>query len=162
MTQPAEHERWMREAIAEARLGGAAGNIPVGSVVVRDGAVVARGHNEALSAHDPTAHAETVAIRRAGAALGAPVLAGCTVYTTLEPCPMCAAACALARVERVVIGALVARSGAVRSRLRLLDDMVTIVRPALPGPIEVVAEVLREECLAVLPPDLRAAIEAGR
>lgn len=158
-TDPAGHEALMREAIAEAKAGGAAGNLPVGSLVVRDGRIVARGHNEVLSGADATAHAETVAIRKAGAALGTPLLTGCTLYTTLEPCPMCAAALGWARVDRVVIGAFFARSGGVRSRLRLLDLMAAIVRPPLPKPIEVVAEVLREECLALLPPEYRA--EAG-
>ena len=78
-----DHQAFMREAMAEAKLAAAKGNVAVGSIVVRDGRVVARGHNEVVSGHDPTAHAEIVALRRAGAALGTPVLAGCTLYTTL-------------------------------------------------------------------------------
>ena len=141
------HEVWMREAIAEARAGGALGNIPVGALVVREGRIVARGHNEAVSGCDPTAHAETVVIRRAAGALGSPELRGCTVYTTLEPCVMCAGALVYARVERVVIGALVPRTGGVRSRARILDLLGPVIHP-----VEVVAEVLPGECLALLPP----------
>lgn len=140
----------MREAMAEARLAASEGNVAVGSIVVRDGRIVARGHNEVVSGHDPTAHAEIVALRRAGAALGTPVLSGCTLYTTLEPCPMCAAALSWARIERVVIGALFRRTGGVRSVARILDLMGPVVHR-----VEVVAEVLPEECLALLPPDYR-------
>lgn len=140
----------MRAAIAEARAGAAKGNLPVGSVVVRGGQIVARGHNEVVSGSDPTAHAEVVVLRRAGAALGTPLLTGCALYTTLEPCPMCAAALSWARIERVVIGALFPRSGGVRSRARILDLMGPIVHP-----VEVEAEVLPAECLGLLPPDYR-------
>jgi tRNA(adenine34) deaminase len=145
------HEAFMREAMAEARAAAAAGNLAVGSVVVRDGAVVGRGHNEVISASDPTAHAEMVALRRAGAALATPALSGCTLYTTLEPCPMCAAALSWARLERVVIGALFPPTGGVRSRARILDLMGSIIHP-----VEVVAEVLPRECLALLPPEYRS------
>ena len=147
---PGDHETFMRLAIEEARRGGAQGNVPVGSVVVRDGQVVARGHNEVISGSDPTAHAEMVALRCAGGALGTPVLSGCTLYTTLEPCPMCAAALSWARIERVVIGALFPRTGGVLSRARILDLMGPLVHP-----VEVVAEVLPEECMNLLPPDYR-------
>ena len=145
-----DHQAFMREAMAEAKLAAAKGNVAVGSIVVRDGRVVARGHNEVVSGHDPTAHAEIVALRRAGAALGTPVLAGCTLYTTLEPCPMCAAALSWARIDRVVIGALFPRTGGVRSLVRILDLMGPVVHR-----VEVVAEVLPEECLALLPPEYR-------
>lgn len=140
----------MRAAIVEARAGAAQGNLPVGSVVVKDKEIVARGHNEVDSGTDPTAHAEMLALRRAGAALRTPVLSGCTLYTTLEPCPMCAAALAWARIDGVVIGALFARSGGVRSRARTLDLMAPIVHP-----VAVVAEVLPEECINLLPADYR-------
>ncbi|MBI2461237.1 MAG: nucleoside deaminase [Candidatus Rokubacteria bacterium] len=146
----AQHEGFLRAAIAEAQAGAAEGNFPVGSVVVRDGAIVARGHNEVVTASDPTAHAEMVALRRAGAALGTPLLAGCTLYTTLEPCPMCAAALSWARIDRLVIGALFPPTGGVRSQARVLELMAPLVHP-----VEVVAEVLAEECLALLPPEAR-------
>lgn len=140
----------MREAMAEGRLAASKGNVPVGSVVVREGRIVARGHNEVVSGGDPTAHAEIVALRRAGAALGTPALSGCTLYTTLEPCPMCAAALVWARVDRVVIGALFPRTGGVRSLARILDLLGPVIHR-----VEVVAEVLPQECLALLPPDYR-------
>ncbi|MFQ5572516.1 MAG: nucleoside deaminase [Rhodothermales bacterium] len=145
-----EHEVFMWEALAEARAGAAEGNLPVGSVVVRDGQIVARGHNEVVSGSDPTAHAEVVALRHAGAALRTPQLSGCTLYTTLEPCPMCAAALAWARIERVVIGSLFPRSGGVRSRAQILDVMAPIVHH-----VEVVAGVLAEECIGLIPRDYR-------
>ena len=145
-----DHQAFMREAMVEATAAAAKGNVAVGSIVVRDGRVVARGHNEVVSGHDPTAHAEIVALRRAGAALGTPVLAGCTLYTTLEPCPMCAAALSWARIDRVVIGALFPRTGGVRSLARILDLMGPVVHR-----VEVVAEVLPEECLGLLPPEYR-------
>lgn len=147
---PRGHETFMRLAVAEAKIGGAEGNFPVGSVVVRDGQVVARGHNEVTSTFDPTAHAEVVALRRAGAVLGTPLLSGCTLYTTLEPCPMCAAALSWAAIDRVVIGALFPRTGGVRSQARILDLMGPILHP-----VEVVTEVLPEECTSLLPPDSR-------
>lgn len=153
-TGASEHERFMREAMAEARAGAAKGNLAVGSVVVRGAEIVARGHNEVMSRPDPTAHAETVALQHAARALGTPVISGCTLYTTLEPCMMCAAALAWARVDRVVIGSLFPRTGGVRSRARILDLMASIVHP-----VDVVAEVLPAECLALLPPDYR---EAGQ
>ena len=145
-----EHEGFMREAIAEARAGAGEGNLAVGSVIVRGGEILARGHNEVISGSDPTAHAEVMAVRHAARTLKTPLLSGATLYTTLEPCPMCAAALAWARVDRVVIGALFPRSGGVRSRARILDLMGPIVHQ-----VAVVAEVLPAECLALLPPDYR-------
>ena len=138
----------MMEAIAAAKAGAAMGNFPVGSVVAREGTVLARGHNEVISGNDPTAHAEIVAIRRAAAVLRNPDLSGCTLYTTLEPCPMCAAALAWARLDRVVIGALFPPRGGVHSKARILDLMAPLVHS-----VEVVAEVLPTECLSLLPPD---------
>ncbi|MGH7278381.1 MAG: nucleoside deaminase [Candidatus Rokuibacteriota bacterium] len=150
MAEPGGHERWMREALAEAAAGAGKGNLPVGSVVIRDGRPVARGHNEVVSGCDPTAHAEIVAIRRAAAALGTPLLTGCVLYTSLEPCPMCAAALVWARVERVVIGAFFPRTGGVRSRARILDLLGPIIHT-----VQVDGEVLPAECLAMLPADYR-------
>ena len=95
----------MREALAEARLAADAGEVPVGAVVVRDGQVIGRGRNGPIGAHDPTAHAEIVALRQAAAALGNYRLDGCTLYVTLEPCAMCTGALLHGRVGRVVFGA---------------------------------------------------------
>lgn len=140
----------MRQALEEAKAGAAQGNIAVGSVIVRDDRLVARGHNEVVSGCDPTAHAEIAAIRNGARALGSPLLTGTTLYTTLEPCPMCAAALVWARIERVVIGALFPRTGGVRSRMRVLDVLGPVIHR-----VDVVAEVLPAECLALLPPDYR-------
>ncbi len=98
--------KWMKEAVSEAAVGVAAGHGgPFGAVVVKDGAIVGRGHNEVLHRNDPTAHAEVQAIREACAFLGSPDLAGCTLYATCEPCPMCLAAIHWARLDRLVYAA---------------------------------------------------------
>jgi tRNA(adenine34) deaminase len=95
----------MEVALAEARAACDAGEVPVGAVVVRRGAVIARASNRTVRDQDPTAHAETLALRAASAVVGSWRLAGCTLYVTLEPCAMCAGALVLARVDRVVFGA---------------------------------------------------------
>ena len=100
----AEHNQFMALAIEEARAGMRAGDRPFGSVVVRDGKVVGRGHNQVVSALDPTAHAETQAIRNAAAALKASKLDGCIMYTSCEPCPMCFGATLYAGIGTLVIG----------------------------------------------------------
>jgi tRNA(adenine34) deaminase len=100
-----EHQRWMAEALAEAVLAAAEGEVPVGSIVVRDGQIIARGRNRREIDQDPTAHAELLAMRQAAAALGSWRLSGCSVYVTLEPCAMCAGAMVLGRVERCIYGA---------------------------------------------------------
>jgi tRNA(adenine34) deaminase len=105
-------------ALDEARRAAALGEVPVGAVVVRDGAVVATGHNRPRAAHDPTAHAEIVAIRAAAAALGDERLVACDLYVTLEPCTMCAAAISFARIRRLYYGASDPKGGAVESGVR--------------------------------------------
>ena len=100
-----EHERFMRIALEEAGKAKSAGNMGVGSIVVRDGSVVARGFNTTTSTLDPTAHAETEALRAAGPALGTTDLSGCTLYTTFQPCPMCCGAIILSGISGLVIGA---------------------------------------------------------
>ena len=101
---PEDHDGFMRLAIDEAAKGGAEGNLAVGSVIVRDGAVVARGRNLVGATHDPTAHAETVALREAGPALAQDDLTGCTLYTTFEPCPMCCGALMVSGISTLVMG----------------------------------------------------------
>jgi tRNA(adenine34) deaminase len=113
-------DAWMAEALAEARAAAAAGEVPVGAVVVRDGGVLARASNRTLRDQDPTAHAEAIAIRDAAAALGSWRLEGCTLYVTLEPCAMCAGAIVLARLERVVFGAWDEKAGMAGSVTDLL------------------------------------------
>lgn len=100
-----EHTSFMSRALDEARAAVAEGNLAVGSVIVRGGQVIGRGHNLVRTSGDPTAHAETVAIRDACRALGTPELSGSTCYTTMEPCPMCCWAIVVAGIERVVLGA---------------------------------------------------------
>ncbi len=95
----------MAAALDEARAAAMAGEVPVGAVVVRDGAIIARAANRTVRDQDPTAHAESIAVREAARAIGSWRLAGCTLYVTLEPCAMCAGALVLARVDRVVFGA---------------------------------------------------------
>lgn len=136
----------MRLAIAEARIAGAAGEVPVGAVLVGpDGAVVAQGRNERETRQDPTGHAELLAIRRAAEALGDRVLSGCALVVTLEPCVMCAGAILAARVPRVVFGAWDEKAGAAGSVYDLLRD------GRLPHAVpEVVGGVLAEECAQLL------------
>jgi len=112
----------MRRAIELAERAGDAGEVPVGSVVVCDGEVVAEGLNRRESWQDPSAHAELIAMRRASDALGTWRLEECSVYVTLEPCPMCAGALVNARVSELVFGARDPKAGAVRSLYELLDD----------------------------------------
>ena len=109
----------MRLALAEARAAGEAGEVPVGAVVTREGAVVATGRNSMRAARDPTAHAEIVALRGAAAALGTERLDGCDLWVTLEPCAMCAGAMALARVSRLYFAAPDPKGGAVDHGPRL-------------------------------------------
>lgn len=112
----------MREALLLAGKAAAAGEVPVGAVVVKDGAVVGRGHNQPVASHDPTAHAEVIALRDAAGKLGNYRLAGCDLYVTLEPCAMCAGAIMHARIARVVYGAADPKSGACGSVVNLFAD----------------------------------------
>jgi tRNA(adenine34) deaminase len=131
----------MVAALDVARLALAAGEVPIGAVVLDpSGAVIASAHNEREALHDPTAHAEVVALRRAGAALGAWQLSGCTLVVTIEPCTMCAGALVLARVARLVFGAWDPKAGAVGSLWDVVRDRRLNHRP------EVVAGVRESEC----------------
>jgi tRNA(adenine34) deaminase len=121
-------------ALAEARTALLAGEVPIGAVVVTPmGAVIATAHNERALDHDPTAHAEVVALRRAGAAMGSWNLDGCTLAVTLEPCTMCAGAIVLARVSRLVFGAWDAKAGAVGSLWDVVRDRRLNHRPSVSG-----------------------------
>jgi tRNA(adenine34) deaminase len=119
---PSDDEKFMREALSLAREAAASGEVPVGAVVVKDGAVVGRGYNRPVSKNDPTAHAEIVALREAGAATGNYRLAGCTLYVTIEPCAMCAGAIMHARIGRLVYGAADPKAGACGSVVNLFAD----------------------------------------
>ena len=141
----AEDVEAVRRALDEARAAAAAGEVPIGAVVVAaDGAVIGTGRNEREATHDPTAHAEVVAIREAAAHLGTWRLDGATLAVTLEPCPMCAGAAWLSRVDRVVFGAWNEEYGAAGSLWDVLRDGRLNHRP------EVVAGVLADECAALL------------
>lgn len=134
----------MRAALEEAEHALALGEVPVGAVIVRDGEIIARAHNERETGGDPTAHAEVLAIRRAAAALGSRRLAGCHLYVTLEPCPMCAGAIAMARLGEVVFGAYDPRAGCCGSLYALTEDAAFgAVIPSSGG-------LLEDECRAVL------------
>ena len=120
---PSNDETFLRTALEQAQLAADAGEVPVGAVIVGpDGDVLARGQNRVLRDSDPTAHAEMVALRAAGRALGNYRLEGCTLYVTLEPCAMCAGALTLARVDRLVFAVADDRVGAVVSAFRVADD----------------------------------------
>ncbi len=111
----------MREALAEARLAGEAGEVPIGAVVMREGSVVARGQNRVLRNLDPTAHAEIVALREAASSVGNYRLIGCSLYVTLEPCAMCAGAMIHARLDRLVFAASDPKAGAAGSVLGVVN-----------------------------------------
>lgn len=139
-----EHERFMSEALEQARAARDSGEVPIGAVLVVDGVVIARGFNHPITAIDPTAHAEVVAIRAGAAALGNYRLTGATLYVTIEPCLMCVGACVHARIGTVVYGAPEPRTGALESTVRAAE---------LPGHnhrVQVVGGVLADECRALM------------
>lgn len=124
---------WMRLALDDARSAAAAGEVPVGAVVVKDGAVVGRGANAPRTTHDPTAHAEIVAIRDAARTLGNDRLEGCDLFVTLEPCAMCAGAIAHARIARLYYGASDPKGGAVEHGPRFFTQPTCHHRPEVYG-----------------------------
>ncbi|MCJ7745053.1 MAG: tRNA adenosine(34) deaminase TadA [Actinobacteria bacterium] len=130
----------MQIALEEAELALEAGEIPVGAVLTKDGEIIARGHNRRVETGDPTAHAEVLVLQMAGKRTGDWRLEGATLYVTLEPCPMCAGAIALARIERVVFGASEPRAGAGGSAYNILED------GRLGHRVQVIAGVMEEEC----------------
>src|SRR5262245_7409125 len=147
--EPRAHNRstdtdFMRLALAEAEAAAADGDVPVGAVVVREGAVLGRGRNRREVDHDPTAHAEVVALREAARASGSWRLDGATMYVTLEPCPMCAGALVNARIARLVYGADDPKAGAARTLYAVCSDT------RLNHRLEVVSGVLAEESASEL------------
>jgi tRNA(adenine34) deaminase len=135
---------WMELALEQAALAAAAGEVPVGALVIKDGEVLGRGHNRNLLDDDPTAHAEIVALRQAAARLGNHRLTGCTMVATIEPCAMCAGALIHARIARLVYGASDPKAGAAGSVLQVINH------PGLNHRMEVTAGVLAERCSALL------------
>jgi tRNA(adenine34) deaminase len=150
---------FMQLALEQARLAWDQGEVPVGAVVVKDGMVIATGFNQPIGRHDPTAHAEIMALRAAAAALGNYRLPGCTLYVTLEPCMMCCGAMLHARLDRVVFGAPDPKTGAGGSVLNLFEQ------PQLNHQTEIAGGVLADECGAMLREffaERRAAAQAAR
>jgi len=135
---------FMRQALAQARMAARRGEVPVGAVIVRDGKVVARARNEIVARRDPTAHAELLAIRLAAKRLKNERLTGCVLYTTLEPCAMCAGAMVLARIDRVVYGARDPKAGAAGSVMDILRNKKLNHRCFVDGPV------MPQECGAIL------------
>ena len=146
---PLVHDDFMGQALAQARLALAAGEVPIGAVVVAAGQVIGEGFNQPIVARDPTAHAEIVAMRRAGTTTGNYRLSGAALYVTLEPCVMCVGAAFNARIERIVYGADEPKFGAVRSVMRAEDLRLN-------HRFEVVAGVREEECRALMVEFFRA------
>jgi tRNA(adenine34) deaminase len=136
--------QYMDLALAEAAKAEAAGEVPVGAIVVFEEKVVARGFNQPISAHDATAHAEIIALREAGRALGNYRLSGVTMYCTVEPCMMCAGAMIHARIARLVFGTPDPKAGAAGSIYNVLTD------PRLNHRVDVVTGVREDECAALL------------
>jgi tRNA(adenine34) deaminase len=138
------HEEFMQVAIAEALRGAAAGEVPVGAVVVMGGEIVAAAHNEPIGQSDPTAHAEVLALREAGRKTGNYRLPGAALYVTVEPCVMCCGAALAARVAEVIFGAPDPKAGAAVSLFRVLDDS------RLSHAVRVTGGVRGAECAALL------------
>jgi tRNA(Arg) A34 adenosine deaminase TadA len=136
--------RWMRYALNRARQAGERGEVPVGAIVVVGGGLVSEGFNSPIASHDPTAHAEIVALRRAAAELRNYRLTGATLYVTIEPCLMCVGAMVHARIDRLVYGAPEPKAGAIESAMRALDH------PTLNHRFEVTGGVLADESRAVM------------
>ena len=134
-----QDEKMMREALAEARAAAAQGEIPIGAVIAWKGRIIGRGHNMTEQLHDTTAHAEMIAVTAASQAMGGKYLTDCTLYVTVEPCPMCAGALAWAQIGRIVYGAPDQRRG------------FSLFSPSLLHPrTEVRGGVLQEECAALM------------
>lgn len=144
MRREQEDQDWMLEAIAEARKAEAIGEVPIGAVIVHDRQIIGRGHNLRETTHDPTAHAEMVAIRHACEAIGAWRLLDCTLYVTLEPCPMCAGAIVQSRIKRVVYGTTDPKAGCAGTLMNLLQE------PRFNHETELTSDVLQPQCAMLL------------
>jgi len=137
-------EEWMQVALGLAEEAARHDEVPVGAVVVRENQIIGRGFNQPISGHDPTAHAEIMALRDAAQTLGNYRLPGCTLVVTAEPCTMCAGALVHARIEQLIFGAREPRAGAVCSSSRVLDN------PGLNHKVTVIEGVLEKECKALM------------
>ena len=137
-------EKYMEEALCEAKKAAAMGEIPVGAVIVREGQIIARGHNRTETDKDPTAHAEMIAIRQAAEKLGGWRLPGCTMYVTLEPCSMCAGAIVWSRIEKLVIGTMDPKGGACGSVFNIVQE------PRLNHYTEIETGCMQETCAELM------------
>jgi tRNA(adenine34) deaminase len=151
-------EAWMREAIVEAQKALAADEVPIGAVVVHEptGKIIGRGHNRRETDHDPTAHAEILALREAAHTIGHWRLLDCVLVVTLEPCPMCAGAAVNARIPKLIYGCADPKAGAVRTLFRLCED------ERLNHRVAVEEGVLAEECAELLRSFFRAQRALGK
>lgn len=139
-----DHERFMKAALEEARIALAKGEVPVGAVIVLEGEIIGHGHNQRETENDPTAHAEILALREAGKRLKGWRLQGATLYVTLEPCPMCAGALLLSRIERVVYGIDDPKAGSAGSLINILQF------PGFNHNVKITSGILAEECKELL------------
>jgi len=139
-----QDERWMQQALRQAHMAHADGEVPVGAVIMRGGELLGQAHNQVERLHDPTAHAEMIAITQAASALGDWRLLDTVLYVTKEPCPMCAGAIVLARIPRVVWGVSDPVRGGAVSRFNILDNPHLNHRP------ECVSGILEDECRAIV------------
>ncbi len=137
-------EKYMRMALEEAKKAGKANEVPIGAILVKGDEVIARDHNRCIELNDPTAHAEMLALRKAGEVLKNYRLNGTVMYVTAEPCPMCASAMVHSRISRLVFGTVEPKFGAVESRFKLLQDEGSNHK------IEVRRGVLEKECAEIL------------
>ena len=146
----------MRSALEQARIAESLGEVPIGAVIVRDSQVIATGYNRRIIDSDPTAHAEIIAIRSAAQAVGDWRLSGCTLYVTLEPCPMCAGAIVLARIDRLVYGASDPKAGAVETLYQICSD------ERLNHRVEIVSGILANECAQLISKFFQRQREMGK
>jgi len=160
-TRKGEHvnnldEGFMREALMQARRGYREGEVPIGAVVVCNGESIARAHNRPIHLSDPSAHAEVLALRRAGRRLGNYRLSGCALYVTIEPCVMCVGAIVQARIQRLVVGAMDPKAGACGSVLPVLNSEKLNHRVVMESGI------LQADCAAILQQFFRERRKTGR
>lgn len=146
----------MQSALEQARIAESLGEVPIGAVIVRDNQVIATGHNRRIIDSDPTAHAEIIAIRSAAQVVGDWRLSGCTLYVTLEPCPMCAGAIVLARIDRLVYGASDPKAGAVETLYQICSD------ERLNHCVEIVSGILANECAQLISKFFQRQREMGK
>ncbi len=135
-----DHHYYLQEAIIEAQKAAAIGEIPIGAIVVKDGEIISRGHNRREIDHDPTAHAEIIALREAGKYLGTWRLSDCMLYVTMEPCPMCCGALINSRIDTVIYGADEPKFGSAGSQLNLLQF------PGFNHNIKIIGPLAQETC----------------